>query len=154
MHPIVQCRGAGSPFKGFFCILIILMIIFEWILRKLLKSVTILLSPAYLKKKMIWTSNVNILILIIMILKITILISIILIFRCFPPSFRSWSKSWIHHIQQSLYHTWYLSFFLHIPNLWFNFFSTQKCVNRDKTDFATKPRKTNFSTIEHNVHIY
>ena len=34
--------------------------------------------------------------------------------------------------------TSYLSFFLHIENFLDKFFSTQKCVNWDKTHFATK----------------
>ena len=38
-------------------------------------------------------------------------------------------------------HTWYLSFFLHKHNFWFNFSPHKKRVNRDKTDFATKQRK-------------
>ena len=32
--------------------------------------------------------------------------------------------------------------FLHIHNFWHKFFSTPKCVNHDKTDFATKQRKS------------
>ena len=53
-------------------------------------------------------------------------------------------------------HTSYLSFFLHIPNLWLNFSPRKSAENQDKTDFARKQRKSRqnyFSTKKHDMYI-
>ena len=44
-------------------------------------------------------------------------------------------------------HTSYLSFLLHRQECWVHFCSTQKCINRDKTDIASKQHKSQKDSI-------
>ena len=60
-------------------------------------------------------------------------------------SFVAFSLPW-HNIQNAIFgfpqvHTSYLSFLVHKQKFWVIFCSLQKCVNRNKKDFASNQRK-------------
>ena len=74
--------------------------------------------------------------------------------KLLPQQMASRWKGW----NLSHYHTWYMSFFLHGQHFGRDLSPHRKCVNRDKTGFATKQRKLQQNrfckkTVEKRSHI-